>query len=374
MDITNFNSPHLIIIFLISSYLGIAPPTLKAAGKPSPSTRENIQQSNRSFKKCRSDALTLMKDGKLSPKRLKRRLVGCKEKFPGASLYISCKKKALKTFKGKKSKLKEKILECKQLLVGTTFEPDKPIPFMLHKSQYFFAGIGFNKPLSLRELKLPNFDCSKVRPAVKKPQNAEFFLFGNHPQMFKAFSRANPKKISRKLGLPRSIPPDGHYVDNLGKVFGDIRTKKATIFFPSASCVFSGQLGPNFTGLSVYYLVDSSRQLLLPYFSIAFYHPNFSALSKGQMGQELEKMFAENGEKEHKLSSISEQIDVVASAEIKEFDEEGDPRNLCAQPRSHRFISVLKGRENEKNKIEYVIMANIKNLCSFGDKVTRPFR
>ena len=315
-----------------------------------------------------------MKDGKLSPKRLKRRLVGCKEKFPGASLYISCKKKALKTFKGKKGKLKEKIMECKQLLLATSFESEKPIPFIFHQSQYFFAGIGFNKPLSLRELDLPNFDCSKVKPAVKKPETAEFFLFGNHPQVFKAFNRWNPRKISNKMGLPRTIPPDGFYVKKLGKIFGDIRNKTATIYFPSASCVFSGQLGPNYTGLSVYYLIDSARQLLLPYFSIAFYHPNFSGLGKAQMGEEVQKMFAESGEKDHKQSSISDQIDVIASAKIEDFDDEGDPRNLCAPPRGHRFISVIKGRENEKDKLEYVIMANIKNLCSFGDRVTRTYR
>ncbi|MFK7823065.1 MAG: hypothetical protein AB8G05_02845 [Oligoflexales bacterium] len=373
MDITNFSSPHLIIIFLISSSLGNVP-VLKAAGKLSPSTRENIQVSNRSFKKCRSDALTMMKDGKLSPKRLKRRLVGCKEKFPGASLYISCKKKALKTYKGKKAKLKEKVSECKKLLLATSFDAANPIPFSLLKSQYFFSGIGFNKPLSLRELDLPNFDCSKVKPAVKKPQNAEFFLFGNHPQMFKAFSRWNSKKVSKRLGLPLEIPPDGHYVENLGKVFGNIRTKAATVYFPSASCVFSGPLGTNFTGLSVYYLIDSKRQLLLPYFSIAFYHPNFSAISKTQMGEEVQKMFAENGSKDHKKDSISELIDVIATSKIKEFDEEGDPRNLCASPRKHRFIAVLKGRKNEIDKLEYLIMANVKNLCSFGDRITRLFR
>ena len=373
MDITNFSSPHLIIIFLMSCFLGNVP-NLKAAGKLSPSKRENIQLSNRSYKKCRSDAITLMKTGKLSPKRLKRRLVGCKEKFPGASLYISCKKKALKTFKGKKGKLKEKVSECKQLLLATSFDPQNPIPFNFHNSQYFFAGIGFNKPLSVRELDLPNFDCSKVKPAIKKPNTAEFFLFGNHPQKFKTFSRWSPKKISKRLGLPLEMPPDGHYVENLGKIFGNIRSKTATMYFPSASCVFSGPLGTNFTGLTVYYLIDASKQLLLPYFSIAFYHPNFSAMSKAQMGEKVQKLFIENGEKGHKQTSISEQIDVIAAAKIDEFDEEGDPRNLCAPPRKHRYLAVLKGRENEKDKLEYLVMANIKNLCTFGDRLTRTFR
>lgn len=375
MDITNFISPHLIFVLLVSSGFGNLP-RLKAAGKLSPAVRQNIQTSNRSFKKCRSDALTLMKGGKLSPKRLKRRLVGCKEKFPGASLYIDCKKKALKALKGKKDKVKvkEKIAECKQLLRDTSFEAEKPIPFNLYRSKYFFAGIGFNKRLSLRELDLPNFDCSNAKSAVKKPKSAEFFLFGNHPQMFRVFSRSSPRQLIKDLKLPKAMPPDGHFVPNLGKVFGNVASKSASLFFPSTSCVFNGQLGSNFTGLSIYYLIDTKSSLLLPYFTIAFYHPDFSALSKKEMISEINKMLSTSSERTYTQTSISKLIDVISNGKIKEFDEEGDPRNLCAKPRRHRMISVIKGRENKPEKIEYVIMANIRNLCQFGDRATRAFR
>ena len=57
----------------------------------------------------------------------------------------------------------------------------------------------------------------------------------------------------------------------------------------------------------------------------------------------------------------------IARAPLNEFDSEGDPRNLCKQPRTHEFLSAIKIAEAKNLVIDYILVANIKNLCAFGD-------
>ena len=353
----------------------------QAKGRLSPTTKKNIRESNLSFKNCRRDALKLMKEGKLSPKRFKARLTGCKERYPGASLFINCKKEALKSHKNDKNTLKKALRECKKLLVAAVFEPTKPLPFFVQNNQQYFAGVGFNKPITDKELDLPNFDCSKLKSLLNETEKAEYFLFGNHPSLFLGFQNHSPGKIKQLLKTPGKPPPDGHFVPNLGKIFGSPGAggKKSTaLYFPSGSCVFDGPMGTHFTGLSTYYLIDKKRSRFIPYFSIAFYHPEFKTLSVRTASQQLLDMLnasqSGGGGKALKMFSQKEDMNLIAPEKIKEFEEEGDPMNVCAQPRAHQTIAVLKGRGGTAEQLEYIILANIKNLCTFGDIVTKDFK
>ena len=349
-----------------------------AKNRLSPAVRKDIKKNNVSFRSCRRKALRLMQEGKLSPNRLKARLTGCQERYPGASLYINCKKKALKAYRSDKAALIKGIRDCKKLLVGVSFDPSREIPFYLKSNRQFFAGIGFNRPLSARELDLPNFDCQQLRSLAKEPAKAEYFLFGNEPKLFPGFKGLGHNQIRALFRVPARLPPDGHLVAQFGKIFkGPIDKKPITVYFPSGSCTFNGNPGENFTGLSTYYLIDQTRKRFIPYFAIAFYHPDFKASDTKDLSFKMLAMLNQSspasGGRAFRAFSRKENMTLIATQKIQEFDEEGDPMNLCRSPRPHRFLAVVKGRSDRPEQPEYIILASIKNLCAFGDMVSRQF-
>ena len=63
---------------------------------------------------------------------------------------------------------------------------------------------------------------------------------------------------------------------------------------------------------------------------------------------------------------------LISQYDVDDFDEEGDPKNLCLGPRANTEL-VLIGHYNSKKKADFVVVTNVSNLCSFGDKAAGRF-
>ena len=82
-------------------------------------------------------------------KKFEVSLTACRESFPGADLYVTCKKQAIRAAKTKNIAQDEAVSQCKRYLVATQFDPDaEPVPFFVEAGQvYLHAGIGLNAPM-----------------------------------------------------------------------------------------------------------------------------------------------------------------------------------------------------------------------------------
>ena len=389
MTIKNFSSNMTqIICFLVCNFLIFNDIGLSEKKNPS-ENMSTLDIERNSFKKCREENIKLLKNKNLSPKFFKMKLETCREKYPAAGLYISCKKNALKTLKSNPPLLKREIRDCKKLLKAISFSARNPLPFVIVGENLYFAGLGLNKPLSAKEIDHKNFDCGRAKEFLFNPQLAEYFMFGNHPNVFKIFQGLKPKEMKKKLKITQEISKSGIYIDKVGKLFGKLRSPNATLYFPSAGCNYTGNFGSHYIGLSLYYLLNSKKKMLIPYFAIAFYHPNFSGLSKKSLMQRLlfmlqggdsgkssetndgseKKQDQVNNSKNYKIYPIKSGVELLATEEITNFDNEGDPRNLCQMPRKHNLIGLVKSRDGDSNKIEFILVAKIKNLCKFGENI-----
>src|SRR5262249_19832890 len=109
-----------ITLFITTLFVGLtmlAPPAAaKKAAKLSPAKIKQIKKSRKSFENCRKDALAQLKNGAVSKKKFEVLLNTCKENFPGASLYISCKKAAIKTAESQNLAPDQAIEQCKRYL------------------------------------------------------------------------------------------------------------------------------------------------------------------------------------------------------------------------------------------------------------------
>lgn len=349
--------------------------SLGAGRKLTPKAQATIKKENDSFKKCRFNATKRLKSGQFSETEFKTQIANCQDSFPGANLYIACKKAITKKL-GKKptgGQIKEAIAKCNNLLLSTTFNKNSPLPFFMFKKKLFFSGIGLNNPIPAAKAdSLPNFDCSGTDELMQSPEKAEYFLFGNHPKVFSPFRNKDKKELASILKLPKQPDINGHYVKGLGKIFGTLN-KESSVYFPTGTCVFDSELGDIFSGLTAYYLIDSEEKTLVPYFGIAFFKPTYKERTVNQLATQMSKIFDQGEAGTFNVQQDDQKFTFLSTQPLKHFDEEGDPRDICANPRPHVFISAIKSRSEEKEYPEYIMVANIKNLCEYGDTVTQRF-
>jgi hypothetical protein len=337
--------------------------------KLSPVAQASVRQANLGFKDCQATALGSMKGGTISPKEFKVQITTCRERYPGAGLYVQCKKKAVKQFSNNADETKAAIVQCKKFLVAAAFDPSEILPFFAYEEKLYFAGIGMNMSQSVTDFSPPNFDCSKLKEKVEDPKQAEHILFGNHPIWFSKLRGKTEPVILKLLKANLPIPPDGQYIDKFGRIFGDPTKPDATVFFPSSSCVFSSELGSYFSGLTTYFLIDSESKAVTPYFAIAFYKPELSPkiVSTPLL---VDKLLASLGEG-YSASSPDGQRTVLSLEKITKFDEDGDPRDLCKVPRKHKLVAIVKSRSAGSQEPEFVLVANVSQLCEYGDRLSR---
>ena len=337
----------------------------------------SLEKENRDFKKCRDQSLKKLKQKKISIKFFKKNLATCREKFPGAGLYIICKKNALKTYKTKPKLLKKEISSCKKLLNVISFSSQNPLPFVFVGKNLYFAGIGFNKPLNEKDIGGPNFNCKGAKTAMKDYRKAEYHVFGNDPRVFGKFKNLNNKELLEKLDAKagRNLA-NGIFIKKLGKLYGNMKTNKANLYFPSGSCLYSGDFGNHFTGLSAYYLVDKMEKKFIPYFAIAFYHPNFKGLKKRSIISGLLEILQgtlKGSKGSYKVRPMKTGVQLIAMHEIKTFDQDGEPKNLCQKPIKNQMIAIVKSRNEDNKRVEFILVANIKNLCTYGENLFKSF-
>lgn len=323
-----------------------------------PARAKAIQKENKSFDACKKH---VAKQKSLSKEKRAVMLSACKESFPGASLYIECKKKAIKAAKDKTIELDKAVKQCERHQLAAAFDPQSPLPYYVEGGQMFFAGIGMNRPGPIAQLDPPNFNCAKLASSAKDLKSAAYILVGNHPQAFAAFTQMKGPEITKTL----AIKPNKKGVDakGFGRVFDDPKKPQAAVFFPTAPCEFEGKLGEIYAGLSAYYLLDANNNTATPYFGIAYYKAGQSKASAKAVLQDLTRMLGSG----YKTIQRDDNVSFVAAGALTERDEENDPKNLCKAPREHRLLAVLQLKNGAP---DYLVLANIKNLCDFGDKLS----
>ncbi len=345
-----------------------AGPAMAKQGGLTPAKVKQIKKVRKSFENCRKEALEQLKLGAVSRKKFEVALNTCKENFPGASLYITCKKQAIKSSENKNIPADQAIEQCKRYLLAATFDPDEPVPFFVEAGQVYFAGLGLNRTLPAAALNPPNFTCEKLQSVVRNPEGAQYILFGNHPRAFAGLAEKKGPDLLKVLKITKPSPK-GVEVTGLGKVFGDPKTAQSVVFFPSASCDLESDPGSIFSGMSAYYLLDSAGSSVTPYFGIAYYKAEQTKVTTAKLLQSLVHLLGTN----FKTYTKNNVVTFVAASNVSETDDEQDPKNLCRQPRAHRFVGVVQGQKDDAKKPEYLILANVKALCDFGDRLGKRF-
>jgi hypothetical protein len=340
-----------------------------AKGSLTPKVLKEMKQANISLASCRKEAVDSLKaDRPASARAIRSALTVCQERFPAANLYSECKKAAIKKAGDNRNLLKKHIKTCRQLMAESSFDPKDLVPFGQFQDKVFFAGIGLNASLPIRALTLPNFDCEAPREFLQRPRDADIF-FGNHINVFSPFSDMEGRQLVQTLQLPRLLPKGGLFVEGLGKTFGTPSKNQIYTYFPSAPCHFNGNLGENYSGLSLYYLLDPRSSRVVPYFGTAYYQEYQNVLNTEQLETAVLQRLGKAFKVIHRRNS---QI-LISSDAITRFDDEGDPLNLCQAPRKHNLLAIIKTRGKDSSKPEYLLLANIVKLCEYGDQVSRHF-
>lgn len=331
-----------------------------------PAKVKQATHQSKSYENCRHEAIAQLKQKDANKKKFEASLTACKENFPGASLYINCKKAAVRTAKTSGMPEADAADQCKRYLTATAFDPTVPLPFFVEAGQLYFAGIGMNRPQPATSLAPPNFDCTRLQKVMQKPKSAEYILFGNHPRIFGTLSEMRGSQLLKALQL-RKPSKSGITTPGFGRVFGDPRKASGVTYFPSAPCDFEGDPGAIMTGLTSYYLIDQTSSSVTPYFGIAYYRADQTAITTTKLLHDTSTMLGPD----FKSISKNKRVTFIAQGSLSQRDDEQDPKNLCRRPRNQQFVAVVQTHKNQPQKPEYLIIANIKNLCDFGDRLSK---
>jgi len=366
----------MMIILKSTLFLGLAlcqiTPVFAAKSKKDallPTTAEKINQVTTDYAACRKAALKKYK--KHQRGSVKKELKSCDTRFPTAALFKDCKSSALQRFRNNKTSAENALKYCELILAASTYDPAELVPANLVAGKVFYAGIDLEEPLVFKDQAVPNFDCSRLQETFDGFHPPEFVLFGNRPSLFAPLANLSKKELSQALEGKRFKGKDPYFrVADFGRIYGLGENEEKIVFFPAASCSFNGDPGQNFQDHKIYYLVDEKEKSLAPYFGISFFKPLADNLDSANLVEKLRKRLGPK----FKITKKKNTAFFVSEFPLGDFDSEGDPQNLCKTPRSHRRIGVVKNRDNDPTKPEYVLVANIKNVCEFGDKLAERLR
>lgn len=327
------------------------------------------------YGKCRQDVLAQAEKGPPKGTNLKLSLAGCRDRFPAAAAFDDCKDGAKKTAELDKLHGRQALRQCKKSAETLQLSPNNPLPLILAGGKVYFGGIGLNVPTNLQGLTIPDYSCKSFDKSAKAPQDAEYFLFGNHPRWFSRFAPLTSAEMGRLLATkPGVLGNDGVLVDDFGKLFGPLSSSDSLVYFPMGSCSFTSSPGKALSGMNVYYLLDYESQNAIPYFGIAFYKDRKYVPRVKELEARLLNLLNRGGGEKYQIAAHSKDTVYFASDLLKEFDDEGDPKNVCITPRRHDVIAGIKRRTGKLDYPEYVMVANVKNLCRFGDLLSRRFK
>lgn len=329
---------------------------------------------------CRKQALLDAEKKKNKNKAAKLGIAQCQEQFPAAALFVECKRAALKKSKQDPNAGKTALAECRTQYEKMNFFVESFLPFSLSKGKAFFAGAGLNLPRRIvkpqsqvnerdgdeaaRTNHFNNFSCAAIEKTVFENTPAEHLLFGNNLSLFEGFQGKSKADILKALNLPKGHKKEKFAISpRFGQIYGVKGNAPLIAYFPLSYCHFDRQLGAVFSGIKIYYLVDKERRYMTPYFGIAFYNqdnpPALSDLAKSlqeALGPEFHEYVNKKG------------VRYWAQKELKEFDFEGDPLNLCREKGVYDFVALLKADKPQKRP-EYLVLSNVSNLCKYGNRL-----
>jgi hypothetical protein len=137
------------------------------------------------------------------------------------------------------------------------------------------------------------------------------------------------------------------------------------LYFPTASCVSTAEFGTTYRELSAFYLINSKNKTAAPYFGLAFYNNDFKMKAK-ELADKVRTVLG----KGYTVSKRNEKGFYISKAPLKKFDDEGDPRDLCQNPRPHEYVSYVQTRQGTQDA-DFILITHVKSTCEFGDRVAR---
>jgi hypothetical protein len=309
------------------------------------------------FVACRRQALQTA--GSVDSKQQRQNVQSCLAQYPQAAAFADCKRQVLQKFGKDPALARTKLKDCHKLREALTYRPSEWLPYQHFAGRHLFAGADLSFEVSETSLpKITNFNCERLSNAMSGFDDPQYLLFGNEPAVFPALTGLNPTKILARASRKTSKP----YVD-LGKL-GRYHWKDSPaglLYFPTAACVFRGDLGDHFEDLQIYYLIDNKRAQLAPYFGVAFYKPG------RPLSQVVDRLRARL---EQPAASLPNGSQYIGPQPTIGLDHEGLPKNLCAQPRSDRVVGLVRSRKEKPAEASAAFVINLRSLCTFGDRMT----
>jgi hypothetical protein len=309
------------------------------------------------YASCKEQALKELKN---QPKKLGFVLASCRDMFPASALFLDCKKKVFSKFRKEPEKFKEAVSRCQEELLARSFDPRREIPFHFSKQNVFFSGMGLNLPKRVQTLtsEKGNHSCAPLEEALQDPTKREFIGLGNDPKVFKGVPAEAKSSVIRKTFGGGPV--------RRGE-FSTAKTGRDTLFFPTSYCYMNRAMGEIYTGVKTYYLIAPGNKLATPYFGVAFYNPKYESDPTKFAQSVLASL-----DPEYKILITKPGFFYIGKKEIGDLDEDGDPRNVCEEPRTEDFMIIIK---HDGKRPTYLSLINVGNLCAFGDRMaTRLFQ
>jgi hypothetical protein len=317
-------------------------------------------------------------------KKLQYGLAACKDRYPAVSIMIDCKKEMAAAYRDDHEALKAALIECRSEYKKYTFNPKNPVPFVLRGEQLFFAGAGLNRSHSIRAQEdedpnhglfmgdnFGNFSCTSLYKTMFRELQPEYLLFGNDPFVYTPLRHARREDFLKSVGLGSALTKPKTTLLSMHRDFGELYFEPATQetinYFPMSYCNFDRALGPIFEGMKIYYLVDRVSTQVTPYFGTAFYRDS-SRIPVKDLAEQIRTQLGQQYQIFHPRAGVT----LISQVEPTIFDKEGDPKNVCQSGQQSPYMAVINERE-QTGMAAYTLLANISNLCRYGDKISSRF-
>jgi hypothetical protein len=317
-------------------------------------------------------------------KRLQNGLAACKDRYPAVSIMIDCKKEMAAAYRDDHDALKAALIECRNEYKKYTFNPKNPVPFILRGDQVFFAGAGLNRshPIRAQEEGDPtnglymgedfgNFSCSSLHKTMFRELQPEYLLFGNDPFIYTPLRHARREEFLKAVGLAAALnKPTAPLLSvhhDFGELHYDPSSQETINYFPMSYCHFDRKLGTVYEGMKIYYLVDRVSTQVTPYFGSAFYRQDSRVPAK-ELAERIRSILGD----QYRTFQPKPGVTLISQVEPRDFDKEGDPKNVCQSGQESPYMAVVTERE-KTGLASYALLANISNLCRYGDKISSRF-
>ncbi len=316
--------------------------------------------------------------------RSKRGIANCRDRYPAVSLLIDCKHDMTIAYRDDPQDLKAALEQCRSDYLKLSFNPKDDVPFNLRDKLIFFAGAGLNHSVLLREQdddkqidalymgeNFGNYSCTNLRDTMFERKPPEHLLFGADLQSYPALRHVDHDKLFKAFAWPLPKTPGGPVPAITDRLFGELFLNPAngnvTNYFPSAFCFYNRKLGPRYEGIKIYYLIDRQFHQATPYFGIAFFKPKQGPAFE-ELTQKVKHLLGDS----YQIQQPKADTRLITPSPITQFDDEKDPKNIC-QGDAPPSLVALTHQAAGSPEADYLILANVANLCRFGDRMASRF-